>query len=91
MPESLTFLQSVLRTGYLRHRTPTSLYLMRIIMPDRTERVCLGKPVTVEQLLLELGINPLEVMVTRGGKLLPETAPVHVQDELRIIMVSHGG
>jgi sulfur carrier protein ThiS len=64
---------------------------MRIIMPDRTERDCPAKPATVEQLLLGLGINPLEVMVTRGGKLLPETAPVHENDEIRIIMVSHGG
>jgi sulfur carrier protein len=64
---------------------------MRIIMPDRTVRDCPGNPATVEQLLLGLGINPLEVMVTRGGKLLPETAPVDENDEIRIIMVSHGG
>ena len=64
---------------------------MRIIMPDRTIRTCSGNPVTVEQVLTELGINPLEVMVTRSGKLLPETAAVDETDEIRIIMVSHGG
>ena len=64
---------------------------MRIIMPDRTIRSCSGNPATVEQLLLDLGINPLEVMVTRNGRLLPETSPVTDDDEIRIIMVSHGG
>ena len=64
---------------------------MHIIMPDKTVRTCSGKPATVEQLLLDLGINPLEVMVTRKGKLLPETTPVEESDEIRIIMVSHGG
>lgn len=64
---------------------------MRIIMPDRTVRTCSFTPATVEQLLLGLGINPLEVMVTRSGRLLPESAPVADDDEIRIIMVSHGG
>jgi len=64
---------------------------MRIVMPDGTVRTCSGSPATVEQLLIGLGINPLEVMVTRGGKLLPENAPVDDGDEIRIIMVSHGG
>jgi sulfur carrier protein ThiS len=64
---------------------------MHIIMPDKTVRTPSGKPATVEQLLLDLGINPLEVMVIRSGRLLPETAPVQEADEIRIIMVSHGG
>jgi sulfur carrier protein ThiS len=64
---------------------------MQIIMPDRTVRNCHGSPATVEHLLLDLGINPLEVMVIRKGKLLPETAPVEESDEIRIIMISHGG
>lgn len=64
---------------------------MRIIMPDGTVRNHSQNMATVENLLLGLGINPLEVMVTRGGKLLPETAPLDDEDEIRIIMVSHGG
>jgi sulfur carrier protein len=64
---------------------------MHIILPDKTVRTCSGELATVEQLLLDLGINPLEVMVIRNGKLLPETASVREDDEIRIIMVSHGG
>ena len=64
---------------------------MHVTMPDKTVRTCSGETATVEQLLLQLGINPIEVMVIRNGTLLPETAVVEVGDDIRIIMVSHGG
>jgi len=64
---------------------------MRIIMPDKTVRECPAGMGTVEEVLLALGLNPVGVMVIRGDKLVPESAPVSDDDELRIITVSHGG
>ena len=64
---------------------------MQITMPDRSVRTCPSATTTVEQVLLGLAINPLDVMVVRGGRLLAETAVLDDSDEIRIIMVSHGG
>ena len=41
---------------------------MRLILSDRDVRVFEHSPVPVEQILLEEGINPLEVIVSRDGK-----------------------
>ena len=64
---------------------------MRIIMPDKSVRICPAGPGTVEEVLLALGINPVEVLVTRDNTLIPESAATREDDELRIIRVSHGG
>jgi hypothetical protein len=64
---------------------------MRLILPDRSIRVLSHDPAPVETILLGEGINPLEVMVSRGGKLITEDTLIGVNDELRIIRISHGG
>jgi len=48
-------------------------------------------PASVEQILSDLGINPLEVIISRNGTLVPEDAIVEADDEIRIIRISHGG
>jgi len=64
---------------------------MNLILPDRRTRVIDPAPVTVEAILQNEGINPLEVMVVREGKLITEDTLVSGDDELRIIRISHGG
>jgi len=64
---------------------------MNLILPDRSIRVIDPTPATVEAILQREGINPLEVMVSREGKLLTEDTLVNGDDELRIIRISHGG
>jgi sulfur carrier protein len=64
---------------------------MNLILPDRSTRVIDPTPATLEAILLKEGINPLEVMVSRDGKLIPEDTVVSGDDELRIIRISHGG
>ena len=64
---------------------------MNLILPDRSIRVIDPAPVTVETILQKVGINPLEVMVSRDGKLITEDTLVSGDDELRIIRISHGG
>ena len=64
---------------------------MNLILPDRNTRVIDPAPATVEAILKKEGINPLEVMVVRDGKLITEDTLVGGDDELRIIRISHGG
>jgi sulfur carrier protein len=64
---------------------------MKLILPDRSLKEIGPGPATVEAVLAQEGINPLDVMVVRDGKLLTEDTPVDSDDELRILRISHGG
>ena len=64
---------------------------MKIIFPDKTSRETEIITVTVGVLLQDLRINPLEVLVSRNGTLVPEDAIVENEDEIRIIRIAHGG
>jgi sulfur carrier protein len=64
---------------------------MKVILPDQGIRVIEHDPATITTLLHELGINPLEVMVSRNGTLVPEQAAIGGDDEIRVIRIAHGG
>jgi sulfur carrier protein len=64
---------------------------MKIILPDKSSRQIDTDPRPVGQILLEAGINPLDVLVSRDGKLVTEDTLVGNDDEIRIIRISHGG
>lgn len=64
---------------------------MKIILPDKSSRTVTGSPETVGALLLELGLDPVEVIVARNGTLVPEDARLENSDEVRIIRIAHGG
>jgi sulfur carrier protein ThiS len=64
---------------------------MRLILSDRDVRIFEHNPAPVEQILLEEGINPLEVLVSRNGKVLSDDTIIHPNDEVRIIRIAHGG
>jgi sulfur carrier protein len=64
---------------------------MQIHLQNGTARTLGDGPVTVSQLLASLGVNPVEVIVSRDGKVIPEDASLGPEDEIRIIRVSHGG
>jgi len=66
-------------------------YLMRLQLPDGTIHDAGTDPKTAASLLAGFGINPLEVIVTRNGKLIPEDATVSGNDEVRVFLVAHGG
>lgn len=64
---------------------------MKVCLPDgQTREVTVEHP-TVEEVLVALGINPLEVFVSRGGRLIPEDTVVGDDDELTVIRFVHGG
>jgi sulfur carrier protein ThiS len=65
--------------------------LMRIILPDRSVRIFTGDPITIEQVLAELGMNAAAVIVVKNGKIVPEDDSADENDEIRIIQVAHGG
>ncbi|WP_153015866.1 MoaD/ThiS family protein [Methanofollis ethanolicus] len=60
------------------------------LSPDRTEEIAVTAA-TVEAVLLMLGVNPVEVIVSRNGALVPEDTVVGGDDELRVIRFVHGG
>jgi sulfur carrier protein len=64
---------------------------MKLILSDRDVRIFEHSPAPVEQILLEQDLNPLEVIVSRNGKLLSEDAVIQTSDEVRIIRIAHGG
>jgi sulfur carrier protein ThiS len=64
---------------------------MKLILPDQEVLIPDHEPAPVEQILLEQGINPLEVIVTRNKKMISEDTVVQVDDEIRIIRIAHGG
>jgi sulfur carrier protein len=79
-------------TGTFKGCAPQpTLQPMRVILPDQEIRNIERSPAPVENILLELGINPLEVIVSRNGALVPEDTIVGADDEIRIIRISHGG
>ena len=64
---------------------------MKLIFSDQDERIIEHSPAPVEQILLEVGINPLEVIVSRNGNLISEDTVVESEDAIRIIRIAHGG
>jgi len=64
---------------------------MKLILSDRHERIIVHGPAPVEQILLEAGINPLEVVVSRNGNLISEDTIVETEDVIRVIRIAHGG
>jgi sulfur carrier protein len=64
---------------------------MKLIVSTGDCRFLDHGPATVEQILTEQGINPLEVIVSRNGKLIPEDTVVETDDEIRITRIAHGG
>jgi len=64
---------------------------VKIILPDKTCRTQTITKMTVGELLQDLGINPVEVLVSLNGMLVVEDARVEDGDEVRIYRITHGG
>ena len=64
---------------------------MKIILPDKSCKEMHIEESMIEDILKELGINPVEVIVARNGKVVSELDRIADEDEMRIIRVVHGG
>jgi sulfur carrier protein ThiS len=78
--------------GSLRN-LPANLHsdAMKLIVSAGDCRTLDHGPATVEQILTEQGINPLDVIVSRNGRLIPEDTVVGSGDEILISRIAHGG
>jgi len=47
--------------------------------------------ISVEEMLKRLDINSVEVVVTKNGRIVPESSMVKQRDEIKIIQVIYGG
>jgi sulfur carrier protein len=64
---------------------------MIVTLPDSSSHDIGEEQRTVEAILIRFGINPLEVIVSVGGTVVPENTIVSGDDRIRIIRIAHGG
>lgn len=72
-------------------RAATFCRMVRLILPDTSrheEPLCERR---LDRLLMDIGINPCEVLVTRDRCLVPDDALVNEEDTLVIVPIVHGG
>lgn len=50
-----------------------------------------AEDISVEEMLKQLDINPVEVVVTQNGRIVLESSILQKGDEVKIIQVIHGG
>lgn len=64
---------------------------MILVRPDQSEGIIEASGRTIEDILISQDIDPLTVLITREGEIIPEDTIPDEQDRIRIIQVSHGG
>jgi sulfur carrier protein ThiS len=65
--------------------------MVRVLLPDGTVACLSIGSATAEELVLRLGFNPYEVILSRGGCMITEDTLVSDCDEIRVTAVVHGG
>jgi len=64
---------------------------MIIALPDGSRKEMAVENARIQDLLLDLGINPVEVIVAKNGRIVPEEEMAGSRDELKVVRVVHGG
>ena len=64
---------------------------MKIVLQDGSKIEIAAQDTTIENVLKRLGINPVEVIVAKNGKIVSEDETADSKDELKIVRVVHGG
>ena len=64
---------------------------MKIVLPEGGHRDIDRENARIEDILLDLGINPVEVIVAKNGKIVSEYETAGAADELKIVRIVHGG
>jgi len=65
--------------------------MMKIALPRGSPREMAVENARIEDILRELGINPVEVIVARNGVIVSEEETAGSGDELKIVRIVHGG
>lgn len=64
---------------------------MKILFPDgHIEEITVNKE-TIEEIILHLGLNPLEFLISHEGEIIPEDTHAAGKGTIRLIRISHGG
>ncbi|MFB3764081.1 MAG: MoaD/ThiS family protein [Methanotrichaceae archaeon] len=64
---------------------------MKITLHDGIIKEMPIQRMVIEEILKLLGINPVEVVVAKNGKIVSELEMAQSEDELRIVRIVHGG
>lgn len=64
---------------------------MKLIFPDGHEIEIAPGGRTIEAIIQEQGLNPLELLISREGEIIPEDTIGDNIDSIRLIRISHGG
>jgi sulfur carrier protein len=64
---------------------------MQIALPDGSRKEIAESGSRIEDILKQLGINPVEVIVAKNGRIVSEEETAGDGDELKIVRVVHGG
>ncbi|MCX6678105.1 MAG: MoaD/ThiS family protein [Methanothrix sp.] len=64
---------------------------MLIALPDGSKKEIAEKCARIEDILMKLGINPVEVIVAKNGRIVSEEETAGGSDELKIVRFVHGG
>ncbi len=64
---------------------------MTIALPDGSRKEMAGESARIEDILKDLGINPVEVIVAKNGRIVSEEETASTRDELKVVRVVHGG
>ena len=62
-----------------------------VYLPGENVRDMGQDSIRIEDLLHNLGINPIEVIIARNGELTPESEITSGEDVIRVHRISHGG
>ncbi len=64
---------------------------MIIALPDGSRKEMTAGSARIEDVLRDLGINPVEVIVAKNGRIVSEEEIASSGDELKVVRVVHGG
>ena len=64
---------------------------MKILFPDGHEEDIPAQGRTIESILHDTGLNPLEILISRGDEIIPEDTIGRDTETIRLIRISHGG
>lgn len=64
---------------------------MKIALPDGVRREIAVEAARIEDILKDMGINPVEVIVAKNGRIVSECETAGDGDELKIVRIVHGG
>jgi sulfur carrier protein ThiS len=64
---------------------------MTIVMPDGGMREIEAQSTPIEDILMMLGVNPVEVIVAKNGRIVSECEKADPGDSLKIVRIVHGG